>query len=234
MAINKPAPGTLLDATHPLRAVLAHFWPFWEGAGVTVHDIIDATKDATIAGTEIAWTTDVQGQCVLSSAAITTAASRLEVPGVVFGPAPCTMEFKIRGLGLQPTGTFHYSVVFANVWGTAGMLAWNNGYSAYGMGGDSPIVTPTALHHVFLVVAADGKETWYVDGVKTVKTDTFTQRTLTRMMNDDNNEYFKAQFEFMRLWSRALTDIEVASLTADPYQVFVQPENNQPMIFVTT
>lgn len=236
MTILKPPVGCLINPAHPLSVGMAGCWVFNEGSGSTANDSSGNGNHGSIVGGPV-WTDNgltLDGsndriECTnpflprFSNALSSTVAFRCKV---LSAPAARGMlycgasGFNSLGKGLsvriQSASTARFAYTIADGVGTG-----NRTNEAVG-----PAIN-SWVSHVFSYSAVDFLGTCYVDGAFSGQGNYAGEVDVTNtyqlFIGYNENGYINADLSDVMIWNRALSAAEIASLYADPYQMFRRP-----------
>lgn len=212
---------------------LVVYFPSDEGSGTVLHDCSGHGYDAMLTGTGAAssWTTGHSGSAVLYVPSDTICAF-VGSPAANQSGGPLTVTAWIKPLDPQNGYVVGQRHEVGYAWRTdfeytdAGpMIAWGIGKA--GAGYDDNIfafVTSGTWHFVAGVFDPTGPtEAMYVDGTKStfpsppasIVADPVAS-TIAMGCRDDGTNYFNGVIDEVRVYSRALSDAEIAALAAQP------------------
>lgn len=225
---QKPMLGEQIDWSNPLAKSLVGYWLMNEGAGTQVNDLSGNGHTGAISGAT--WQAELRGSSLSFAGA--NSGDGVAVSAVVAVPLTLTAwVYPIAYDGLYnyflagPTISDAFRV---NSSGQA--LVLRIGSTSYTA--STGAVSTGAWHHVAVTVNGGGAVTYYIDGLPrggaTGASGTFTLNWIGRRDTIQSDHYeWHGQIDSSAVYNRALTATEIASLYADPYQLFrrgPQPE----------
>lgn len=234
----KPPLGTGLNFAHSLARGLGGFWLLNEGSGLSIIDASLRNPKGT-ASSGMAWVSGNKGIALQGGASKEVSIPSWPVLGT--GYPSCT-ACKIYISSLSTCGTFM----------SIGDVVSGNGGWAIGQGSTThddngakliilfnwvlwinigvPSFTSTGWHTVIVNMFNSSTIHVWIDGTKTVVNPGTTPNGLAgtpnfNLLSNKAARYFPGPMEWAGIWSRALSDDEVRTLTFTPYE-FTQAERH--------
>ena len=236
----KPQPWSPgLNGRHPLAEGLRAAFPFWEGRGATVRDVVAGRLATAYPGSSVTeWvpldytaSTHIPSTVALRNIG---GSSQYVDPGFIFDPAagPFTLALRVmpytpasvnRLIAQQADGTGTGRSYFSYLYTTLELSTYLGGSNMSG-------VPLTANVENTIAVSHDGADLAFnQQGIETARNTRAMEPCdgtlyLGRAKTPASN-YFPGHFLAAYIWSRALEAAELALLHADPYAIFARPQS---------
>ncbi len=239
----QPPASTAIDTGNTITSGLVFCAPCYEGSGTTETDIVQPLA-GTFDASGVAWASATSGGGGGTSLSFTGSANNTgAVPydaRAAYSPASYTIAILFKQLSTGGSGTWQCLFGRGSIFASWDWLLLTNGgnlrhYGSSSSGGNFSTIacSQDAWHLAIGTAAASGNQTLYLDGsagstvAVTATTGVADSLALGRGCQlggtGTDPDIFSGQISLACIWNRVLSGGEIASFTANAWQIFPSP-----------